>query len=68
MSNPLRALFAGIGSLLDLGGRSTRRRMKALSTARHPFDDCCKHGARFLDECPDCPDGCPVIKAGDPDA
>lgn len=48
--NPLRALLS----------RLTQTRVPP--TARqHLFFNRCRHGVQYLDECADCPGGCPVI-------
>lgn len=34
-----------------------------VAKAGDPFSERCEHGVRFLDECLDCPDGCPQVVA-----
>jgi hypothetical protein len=34
-----------------------------VARAAHPLGECCRHGVQFLDECLDCPDGCPQVVA-----
>lgn len=43
-------------------GRDEAARRGITLPARHPGSDRCEHGTQFLNECEQCPNGCPVIQ------